>query len=122
MTGKMSTSRAAATVAATQTAEPKKKKRKRTGPTVSTDTTTVSSDVETINVEDEEDDTKSPSEATIPSAGTPRKAASTEEWATETPRRTSMIEECPRSGAETLGNTGSQKRATKAHRSPASPG
>jgi hypothetical protein len=56
MAGKISTSRAAATIAATQTAEAKKKKRKQTRSTVLVDTATVSSDVETINVDDEEGD------------------------------------------------------------------
>jgi hypothetical protein len=59
--GKVPASRAAATFIATQTAEAKKKKWKRTGPAVSTDTATVSSGVETIDVGDDEDDAKSPS-------------------------------------------------------------
>jgi hypothetical protein len=58
--------------------EAKKKKRKRTGPAVSADTMTVSSSVETINVDDEEDDAKSPDAAADPFQETPRKAASTE--------------------------------------------
>jgi hypothetical protein len=68
-----------------------------------------------------EDDAKSPSATMVPSAGMPCKAVSTEERAMETPRRTSTTEERPRLGADTLGNTGSQKRARKAPRSPASP-
>jgi hypothetical protein len=44
-TGKISASRAAATIATTQMVEAKKKKRKRTRSTMSVDTTTVSSGV-----------------------------------------------------------------------------
>jgi hypothetical protein len=51
-TGKMSTSRAVATIATYQTAQAKKKKHKRTKPVVSVDMTTVSFGVETINVDD----------------------------------------------------------------------
>jgi hypothetical protein len=112
-TGKRSTSRAAATIAATQMTEAKKKKQKRTGPVVLADTATVSFGIETINVDDEEDDAKSPKVATVPSAETPRKAASTEERAIETPCRTSAMEERPRSGADSLGDAGSHKRARK---------
>jgi hypothetical protein len=70
MSEKMSTSRAAVTIAATQTAEAKKK-RKRTWMTVSVDTTTVSSDVETIDVDNEKGDTESSSATAAPSARTP---------------------------------------------------
>jgi hypothetical protein len=49
-----------------------KKKRKREGPTVSVDTTTVSSDVETINIEEEEDDVKSPNASTERVVQTPK--------------------------------------------------
>jgi hypothetical protein len=106
--------RATATITATQTAEAKKKKRKRIGPAVFADTATVSFGIKTIDGEDEEDDTKSPSATTVPSPGTPCKEASTEERATETPRRTSTMEERPRLSANTLGDAGSQKRARKA--------
>jgi hypothetical protein len=101
-------------ITATQTAEAKKKKRKRIGPAVFADTATVSFGIKTIDGEDEEDDTKSPSATTVPSPGTPRKEASTEERATETPRRTSTMEERPKLSANTLGDAGSQKRARKA--------
>jgi hypothetical protein len=105
--GKMSASRAAATVAATQAAESKKKKkkkkkkRKRAGPTVSVHTTTGSSDVEIINIKEEEkDDVKSLSAST--------------EQATETPRKAIVVEECSRSGANVSGDAVSQKSAKKA--------
>jgi hypothetical protein len=104
--GKMSASRAAATVAATQAAESKKKKkkkkkRKRAGPTVSVHTTTGSSDVEIINIKEEEkDDVKSLSAST--------------EQATETPRKAIVVEECSRSGANVPGDAVSQKSAKKA--------
>jgi hypothetical protein len=65
----MPASRAAAIIAATQTAEAKKKKkRKRTRPAVLADTATASSGVETINIED---DAKSPRVTAVPSAGRP---------------------------------------------------
>jgi hypothetical protein len=100
-------------VAATQTAEEKQKKRKRVGLAVSVDTTTVSFDIETINVEEEEDDAWSPSTATVPPAKMSRKATVTKERATETPRRAATMEERSRSGADALGDAGSQKRAKK---------
>jgi hypothetical protein len=74
---------------------------------VSVDTTTVSSGVETIDVGDEEDDSKLPGATTAPFAGTPRRPASTEEQAMEMPRRTSTMEERPRSREE--GKEGSSK-------------
>jgi hypothetical protein len=70
MAGKIFASQAATTIAATQTAEAKKK-RKRTKSTVLVDMTTVNSDVETIDV-DEEGDVESPSATAAPSTGTPR--------------------------------------------------
>jgi hypothetical protein len=85
-TVKVPASWAVATIAATQTAEAKKKKRKQTRSTVSVDTTMVSSGVETIEVDDNEGDTESPSATVAPSAGTPRKVASTEEQVVGTPR------------------------------------
>jgi hypothetical protein len=74
----MSASRAVTTIAATQTAQAKKKKRKRTRSTVSVDTTTISSDIETIDIDNEEGDMESPSATITPSAGTPRRVASPE--------------------------------------------
>jgi hypothetical protein len=103
-TRKIPASRAAAMIAATQTAEAKKKKRKRTRSTVSVDTTTVSSGVETIEVDGKEGDTESP--------GTT--AASTEEQAMEMPCQMSATKESPWSSSDTVGDLGSHKRARKA--------
>jgi hypothetical protein len=74
----MSASRAAATIAITLIAVAKKK-RKRVGPAMSADTVMVSSRVETINIEDDEDNTKSPSKAMVPPAETTHKATTTKE-------------------------------------------
>jgi hypothetical protein len=120
--GKVPTSRAAATIAATQTAEAKKKKWKQTRSTVSVDTTMVSSGVETIEDDDEEGDTELPSKMAAPSVGTPHKAASTEEQAVETPRQTSVTQERLRSSADTMGDLRSHKRARKAPPKPCKPG
>jgi hypothetical protein len=122
VTGKISALRTAATIAATQTAEAKKKKRKRTRSTVSVDMTTVSSSIETIEVDDDERDTESPSAMAAPSAGTPRKAASTEEQAVGTPCQTSATQERPRSSADTVGDLRSHKRARKAPPKACKPG
>jgi hypothetical protein len=118
----MSASRAAATIAVTHTVEAKKKKRKRTKPIVSGDTTTVSSGVETIDVGNEEDDTKSLSATTTLFVGMPRRVASPEGRETETPHMTSMMEELPTLGANALGDIGSEKRAKKAPPKPCKPG
>jgi hypothetical protein len=121
-TGKVSASRAAATIVATQTVEAKKKKRKRTRSTMSVDIAMVSSGVETIEVDDEEGDAESPSATAAPSVGTPRQAVSTEEQAAETPHRMSASEERPRSSADIVGDLGSHKRARKAPPKPCKPG
>jgi hypothetical protein len=68
-----------ASQAATQVAEVKKRRGKQTRSAVSADTTTVSSDVETIDVDDE-GDVQSPKATTAPSPG---------KQAAETPRPTS---------------------------------
>jgi hypothetical protein len=73
-TGIMSASRAAATIAATQTTEVKKKKRKRVGSAVSVDMATASSDIETINAQEEEDDAKLPDAAVVAPAKTPARS------------------------------------------------
>jgi hypothetical protein len=119
-TGKISASRAATTITATQSAEAKKKKQKRTRSTVSVDTTIVSSDVETIEVDDDEGDTESPSATAAPSAGTPRKAASMEEQAVGTPRQTLATQERSRSSIDVVGDLGSHKRLERPLLSPAS--
>jgi hypothetical protein len=89
--GKISASRAA-----TQAAEAKKKKRKRTRSAVSADTTLISSDVETIDVDDEEGDVESPKATTPLSAGTARRAATPEKQKVETPCQASKTQEHPR--------------------------
>jgi hypothetical protein len=75
-----------ASQATTQAAEVKKKKRKQTRSAVSLDTTTISSDVETIDVDDGEGDIESPKAIATLSAGTPRRAASPGKQAVETHR------------------------------------
>jgi hypothetical protein len=69
-----------ASQAATQVAELKKRRGKRTRSTVSADTTTISSNVETIDVDDEEGDVQLPKATTALSLG---------EQAVEMPRPTS---------------------------------
>jgi hypothetical protein len=56
-----------ASQATTQVAEVKKRRGKRTRSAVSADTTTKSSDVETIDVEEDEGDVQSPKATTAPS-------------------------------------------------------
>jgi hypothetical protein len=70
--------------AATQDAEAKKK-RKWTRSTMLADTTTISSDVETTDVDDEEGDIESPKATTALSVGTPCRVVSPEKQAVETP-------------------------------------
>jgi hypothetical protein len=62
--GKIPTAQAAA-----QVAEAKKRRGKWTRSTVSMDTTTKSSDIETIDVEEDEGDVQSPKATTAPSPG-----------------------------------------------------
>lgn len=96
-TGKMPASLAAAMIAATQAVE-LKKKRKRTDPVVSVDTTITNSDVETINIE-EEDGMKS--------------ASTSADQAAQMPRKVVREEECSGSGADVMGDMGLQKRVMK---------
>jgi hypothetical protein len=72
----VSASRATASIAATHTAEAKKKKRKGTRLKVPAGTTTVSSDVDAINIDDEEGDVESTRATAASSVGTPRMEAS----------------------------------------------
>jgi hypothetical protein len=72
---------------------------------VSSDTTTVSSGVETINVEEEED-VKSPDMATVPHVETPCKVAATKERVMETPRRAVAAVERSWSGRGRTGRDG----------------
>jgi hypothetical protein len=115
-TGKISASRAA-----TQVVEVKKKKRMWTWSAVSADMTTISSDVETIDVDDEEGDAESLKVAATPSAGTPRRAASPEKQAVETPCQASKTQEHPRSSIDLMGDLGWHKRAKKAPPKPCKP-
>jgi hypothetical protein len=121
-TGKISASRATATIAATQATEAKKKKRKCTRSTVSVDTTAVSSGVETIDVDDDEGNAESLSTISAPSARTPRKAASMKEQVVGMPRQTSSTQEHPRSGTDMVGDLGSHNRARRAPPKPCKPG
>jgi hypothetical protein len=92
----MSASKAATTIVATQPAE--SKKRKRGGPTLSTDTVTVSTDIETVVAD--EDNTRSPD--------TPI------ERVTQMPRKVVEGEGHSRSGTGESGDAGSLKKARKA--------
>lgn len=116
--GKMSASRATKTIASTQTVEAKNKKRKRVVPYVSSDTVTVSSGVETINVDDDEEDAKSPDMSTVLLAKMPRKATAVEELALEAHRKVATVEERSRLGADVLGDSGLQKTARSAPPNP----
>jgi hypothetical protein len=110
-----------ASQATTQAAEVKKKKRKQTRSTVSLDTTTISSDVETIDVDDGEGDIESPKEIATPSAGTPRRVASPGKQAVETHRWASKTQERPRSSIDPLGDLGLHKGAKKVPPKPCKP-
>jgi hypothetical protein len=73
--------------------------------------TTVSSDIETTDVDDEEGDIESPKATAAPSAGTSRRAVSPGKQAVETQER-------PKSSTDTMGDVGSHKRAKKAQPKP----
>jgi hypothetical protein len=103
-----------ASAVATQTAEAKKKIKEADQVRGSIDTTTVSSDIETIDVDDEEGDIELPKATAAPSAGTPHRAASPGKQAVEMPRQTSKTQECPKSSTDLVGDLGSHKRAKKA--------
>jgi hypothetical protein len=103
--------RISASRAATQAAEAKKKnKRKRTRSAVSADTTTISSDVKTIDVDDGEGDIELQKATTALSARTPHRVASLGKQAVETPRQASKTQERPRSSIDPMGDLGSHKR------------
>jgi hypothetical protein len=87
-----------ASQAATQVAEAMKRRGKRTRSAVSTDTTTISSNVETIDVDDEGGDVQSPKETMVPSPG---------KQAVETPRPTSRMQGRSTSSTDPAGNVGS---------------
>jgi hypothetical protein len=98
--------------AATQIGEAKKRRGNRTRSAVSTDTTTVSSDIETINVEDDEGDVQSPKATMALSPG--RQAA-------ETPGPTSRTQGRSTSSTDPEGDVGSNKRMKKAPPKPCKP-
>jgi hypothetical protein len=98
--GKIPTSQATA-----QVAEVKKRRGKRTRSAVSPDTTTKSSDVKTIDVEEDEGDVQSLKATTAPSPG--RQAA-------ETPRPTHGVQGLSTSSTGPADDAGSNKRMKKA--------
>jgi hypothetical protein len=75
----------------------KKRRGKRTRSAVSADTTTISSDVKTIDVDDEEGDMQSPKATTTPSPG---------KQAVETPRSTSKTQGQTTSSTDPAGGVG----------------
>jgi hypothetical protein len=91
----------------------KKRRGKQTRFTVSVDTTTVCSDVETIDVDDEGGDVQPPKETT---ALSPRKQAA------ETPRPTSRTQGRSTLSTNPAGDAGSNKRMKKAPPKPCKPG
>jgi hypothetical protein len=97
---------------ATQAAEAKKRRGKQTKSAVLADTTTISSDVETIDVDDEEGDEQSP-KAT--------KAPSPEKQAVEMPHQMSKAQGRSTSSTDPAGDLGSNKRMKKAPPKPCKP-
>jgi hypothetical protein len=107
--GKIPTSQAT-----TQIAEAKKRRGKQTRSAVSADTTTtVSSDVETIDVEDYEGDMQSPKATTAPSP---------EGQVAETPHPTPRVQGRATSSTDRAGDAGSNKRMKKAPPKSCNPG
>jgi hypothetical protein len=102
-----------ASQAATQVAEAKKKRGKQTRFAVSANTTTKSSDVETIDVEEDEGDVQSPRATMIPSSG--RQAA-------EMPHPTPGVQGLSTSSTGPVDDAGSNKRLKKAAPKPCKPG
>jgi hypothetical protein len=92
--GKIPTSKAA-----TQVAEANKRRGKRTKSAVSANTTTISSDVETIDVDDEEGDTQSLKAPAAPPPG---------RQAVETPRHTSRTQGRSMSSTDPTGDVASR--------------
>jgi hypothetical protein len=77
------------------------------------DTTMISSDVETIDIDDGEGDVKSPKATAAPSLG---------KQAVEMPRQASKTQERPASSTNPVGDLGSHKRMKKAPPKPCKPG
>jgi hypothetical protein len=96
----------------TQVAEVKKRRGKRIRSAVSADITMRSSDVETIDVEEDEGDVQSPKATTTPSPG--RQAA-------ETPRPTARVQGRPTSSTGQADDARSNKRFKKAPPKPCKP-
>jgi hypothetical protein len=90
----------------------KKRKRKQTRSAVSADNTTISSDIVTINVEDEVGDVESPKATTAPSLG---------KQAVETRLQASKTQEDPALRTNLMGDLGSHKRMKKAPPKPCKP-
>jgi hypothetical protein len=106
--GKIPTSKTA-----TQIAAAKKRRGKRTKSAVSADTTMMSSDVEAIDVEDDEGDVQSPKATTAPSLV---------RQAVETPRPTPKTQGRSTSNADPADDAGSNKRLKRALPRPWKPG
>jgi hypothetical protein len=102
-----------ASQAVTQATEVKKRKGKRTRSAVSVDTATISSDVETIDVDDGVGDVESPKATTALSLG---------KQAVETPRQASKTQGRPTSSTDPVSDLGSHKRMKKAPPKPCKPG
>jgi hypothetical protein len=98
--------------AATQASEAKKRKIKQTRSVASADMTTISSDVETIDVDDGEGDVESPKATTALSLG---------KQAVETPSQASKTQGRPMSSTDPVSDLGSHKRAKKAPPKPCKP-
>jgi hypothetical protein len=97
----------------TQIVEPKKRRGKQTRSTVSADTITISSDVKTIDADDEEGDVQSPKAIAAPSPG---------KQAMETARPTAKTQGRSTSSTDPAGDVGSNKRMKKALPKPCKPG
>jgi hypothetical protein len=97
---------------ATQVTEAKKRRGKRTRSAVSADTTMKSSDVETIDVEEDEGDVQSPKATTAPSPD--RQTA-------ETPRSAPRAQGLSTSSTGPADDGGSNKRLKKAPPKPCKP-
>jgi hypothetical protein len=80
---------------------------------MSADTTTISSDIETIDIDDGEGDVQSPKATTTPSPGN---------HAVETPHQTSKTQGRSSSSTNPVGDLGSHKRMKKAPPKPCKPG
>jgi hypothetical protein len=102
-----------ASQAATQITEAKKRRGKWTRSAVSADTTTVSSDVKTIDVEYDEGDMQSPKATTAPSPGG---------QVAETPHPAPRAQGRATSSTNPAGDAGSNKRMKKAPPKPCKPG